>query len=593
MSADTGDKLFPKRIFYRVAFIQAFLILLALASAGLVARHILKRQFLEQSKARLHDALVIRAQSLPPKPDTHWCRLVGMASATRLTLLDRQGNLICDSRPELAVSNVSTRPEVRRALGQSEMAFAWERDFVHAAVAVGDRWVLRGTAPLDDVNETVRFFDTSFGIALGIVALLLGVLSAWLARRLVFPLGRLLVKTQRLITQQPDILSKEDVTREVFDEWADLESNIDRLKRDLAAKTQSLSMEQLELDTIMGAISDAILAVDPEGSPLFYNSRFEVLFGSEDLRRKNLKLWGIFREPDILSTFQEALKQGRTGATRAFPLESQEGVRRYFSLSVSPLRRQDGSVYGALGIFHDVTELKAAEQMRMDFVANGSHELRTPLTVIKGYADTLLLDLKQLGGPSLEFLNSIARNSDRLMNLMNDLLDLSSIESDSIIQKDPLSTRDVTERLLKQLQGAFASKSQSVKTSYAGEVVYADIQRLEQVLVNLLGNANKYTPVGGALAVDWLADGQDIVLKVSDSGPGIPKEHHSRLFERFYRVDKARSREQGGTGLGLAIVKHIMQRHGGSVWVESSAGKGSAFYCRFPGKDGEGDAQFS
>ncbi|MBY0369907.1 PAS domain S-box protein [bacterium] len=569
-----------------MAFVQALLILLALGTAGFVARSLLKKQFLDQAKGRLHDALAITAQAIPPQPPTDWCRKAAERTSTRLILLKPDGSVWCDSRDDNALQNLADRPEVKQAAVRGKMGFAYDRDVLNAAIQAEQApLVLHGSVNLGDIQEILRLFDTSFGLALLGVAVLLGLLSAWLARRLVFPLGRLILKTQRLVSQQPDVLSKEDLSHEVFDEWADLESNIDRLKQDLAAKTQSLSMEQSELDTIMGAISDAILAVDPEGNPLFYNSRFEVLFGSEGLRRRDLKLWGIFREPDILGGFEAALKDGRTGATKAFPLDSKEGIRRYFGLSVSPLRRQDGAIYGALGIFHDVTELKAAEQMRIDFVANVSHELRTPLTVIKGYADTLIEDLKGQGGPSMDFLNSIARNSDRLMNLMNDLLDLSSIESDSIIQKDPLSTKDITQRMLKQLQGAFDSKSQKVETSYGAEVVIADAQRLEQVLVNLLGNANKYTPSAGSLRVEWLRYGEDTILKVSDSGPGIPVEHHGRLFERFYRVDKARSREQGGTGLGLAIVKHIMQRHGGAVWVESATGKGSAFFCRFPGKE--------
>jgi two-component system phosphate regulon sensor histidine kinase PhoR len=200
--------------------------------------------------------------------------------------------------------------------------------------------------------------------------------------------------------------------------------------------------------------------------------------------------------------------------------------------------------------------------------------------VIKGYVDTLIED------PSIqanaEYLQSIARNSERLMLLMNDLLDLSSIESDSFIQKETLSTEEVTARILKQLKGAFDSKKQTVKTELKEKMVYADLHRLEQVLVNLLGNANKYTPQEGEVEINWKSERGGTLLQIRDNGPGIPVEHHSRLFERFYRVDKGRSRDQGGTGLGLAIVKHIMQRHEGSVWVESEIGKGSTFYCWFP-----------
>lgn len=259
-----------------------------------------------------------------------------------------------------------------------------------------------------------------------------------------------------------------------------------------------------------------------------------------------------------------------------------DGSKRFFSISVAPLRRKSGQIYGAVGVFHDVTELKAAEQIRIDFVANVSHELRTPLTSIKGYTDTLLDDVRA-GRPLMkEFLEVIEKNVERLMSLIGDLLDLSSLESTDVMVKTENSTQEVSARVLQQIQGRFLLKGQQVLPVFTAPVVHADSKRLEQVLVNLLDNANKYTPQGGKIFLDWVIDGNDVLLKVKDDGPGIPTEHQTRLFERFYRVDKARSREQGGTGLGLAIVKHIMQRHDGAAWVESKVGHGATFVCRFP-----------
>jgi two-component system phosphate regulon sensor histidine kinase PhoR len=170
-----------------------------------------------------------------------------------------------------------------------------------------------------------------------------------------------------------------------------------------------------------------------------------------------------------------------------------------------------------------------------------------------------------------------------LISLIGDLLDLSSLESADILHKSRVETDEITSRILKQIQGKFDAKSQKVEAQFRATLVWADTRRLEQVLVNLLDNANKYTPAEGKVVVSWESEGADVLLKVKDSGPGIPPEHHARLFERFYRVDKARSRDLGGTGLGLAIVKHILQRHEGAVWVESEIGKGATFVCRFPG----------
>ncbi len=168
------------------------------------------------------------------------------------------------------------------------------------------------------------------------------------------------------------------------------------------------------------------------------------------------------------------------------------------------------------------------------------------------------------------------------MNLMNDLLDLSSLESMDIIQKEKVDTHDATKKIVNQLWAGFASKDQKVDFQINAKTVNADPGRLDQVVVNLLDNANKYTPPGGTITVLWDEGGDDTILTVRDTGPGIPLEHQPRLFERFYRVDKGRSRAEGGTGLGLAIVKHIVQRHGGTVTVESKIGRGAQFICRFP-----------
>jgi len=568
--------------------VQALLVLVALAGSGLAARYFFKAQFIHQVSSQLKDSLLNLSHKLPDPIGSDWCTNSAIGAEFRLTVLGADGKVVCDSRGLEIDATLPSRPEIvsARAHGFGEAVrhsnYFRDEEFLGALLIPGRGVVIRGAVPLSRLSQTMRVVDTSLGLVLIIIALTLVACAIYSARRLVFPLGRLLLKTQGGGDAFSENAVAGDLTREWFDEWSELESNIDHMRRDLMAKTQSLSMEQVELDTIMGAISDAILAVDPEGNPLFYNSRFELLFGGEGLRKRNIKLWAIFRDPEILSAFRAALKDGQRAATKAIPLEQKEGLKSFFSLSVSPLRKSEGTIYGAVGIFHDVTELKSAEQMRIDFVANVSHELRTPLTSIKGYVDTLIDDVNHQKPIMPEFLQIIARNTERLLNLMNDLLDLSSIESADILQKDPLSTLDLTERIVKQMQVGFESKGQTVEWEIKATTVVADTQRIEQVLSNLLINANKYTPSGSRITVIWESQGRDVLLKVKDTGPGIPVEHHSRLFERFYRVDKARAREQGGTGLGLAIVKHIMQRHEGSIWVESKPGEGAVFICRFP-----------
>jgi two-component system phosphate regulon sensor histidine kinase PhoR len=434
----------------------------------------------------------------------------------------------------------------------------------------------------DEIARALHHFDSYFAICYVATTFLLMALAIWSGRRIIFPMARLLAKAKSVL-QEKKGASPDDEYDENFNEWSDLEHSIDSIRKDLESKAESLSIEREELSTLMGAISDAILAIDPQGKPLFFNSRFALLFGNEEqLSKRDILLWEIFRVPEVLEAFQLALTQGKTSAVKAIPIEKELGSKRFFSLSVSPLKKSSGDTYGAVGVFHDVTELKSAEQIRIDFVANVSHELRTPLTSIKGYTDTLLEDVKQGQEISRDFLGTIARNVDRLMNLIGDLLDLSSLESTDVLQKVQVNTEEITQRVMQQLRQNSETKSQQVEAQISASVVTADPKRLEQVLVNLIDNAMKYTPKGGRILVRWEQEQGDVLLKVVDNGPGIPAEHHSRLFERFYRVDKARSREQGGTGLGLAIVKHILQRHDGTVSVESKMGQGSTFICKFP-----------
>jgi len=415
--------------------------------------------------------------------------------------------------------------------------------------------------------------------------------SLFVGRHLYAPLQDLLKKVKNPV----QYLSDQELTRSETEDWAELEFAVDQIRTDLKDKTDALVREREELATLMSALSEAILAVDPEGKPMFYNSQFSLLFTDKvgnSLSTGRARLGEIFRAPSVLQAFDQVLKQGVNQQADVPLFIKKDPVARHFSLSVAPLRHENGPVYGAIGVFHDVTELKRAEKIRIDFVANVSHELRTPLTSIKGYLQTLRQDVARGDyGSAEKFLEVITRNSDRLMRLIEDLLDLSSLESSeshsidsmsSSMLKEEVDLRELTTKVLQQLEPRCIEKSQDIETEYEVDFVRADEERVEQVLVNLLENAIKYTPTAGQLKVRWIPSQMGVQLHVIDNGPGIPQEHQPRLFERFYRVDQARSRELGGTGLGLAIVKHIMQRHGGSVWVVSAVGKGSDFVCEFP-----------
>jgi len=551
-------------------------------SGGFIAHVLFKDQVLSQIEKTLSAQMAHQLRFLEGKPEGVWCQVLKTETHEGFffQIARASGELVCGKYNDFPVI-----PSVFSDLFLENQSshIGYRSDFVVASMPFREGYLLVGATSVSPALLSLSVFDSTLSSWLIAFWILLTGLVIFVSRAFVMPLGRAIQMAQGLIVNREASLTRQAANEEVFGEWSELEQHLEDVRRNLRTASENLFQEKGELDTIMGAISDAIVAVDQQGALLFFNTRFEILFGH---RQQSIKphLWDWFRDPSIVEAFEMGLKQGRPAHTAPIALETHDGLTQHFTLSVSPLRTGGEDVYGALGIFHDVTELKVAEQMRIDFVANVSHELRTPLTSIKGYADTLKVDLESIGSQRthIDYLGTILRNANRLTYLMDDLLDLSSLESHVLLHKEPIDLEELTQRAAKQVEDAIHGKKQTLKTHLSVKTLYADPLRLEQVLVNLLDNASKYTPEGGTIEVYWGQEENFIVLKVSDSGPGIEKAHQSRLFERFYRVDKARSRELGGTGLGLAIVKHILLKHGGNVVVQSELGKGATFICRFP-----------
>jgi two-component system phosphate regulon sensor histidine kinase PhoR len=436
-----------------------------------------------------------------------------------------------------------------------------------------------------DLQKALGEFDSYLTTLFFVVMAVIIGYQAWAAHFFFQPLGRLIQRARELRKTPWDALPAETDESALEDEnpaeWHDLERTLNRIHDDLRLQTTALSREREELSALIGSVSDAILAVDKKEEALFYNSPFALFFKS----KKASNLSEIFRVPEILEAYRVVLSEGSAQNINSSFHVFGHSALRHFSVSIAPLKSKTGEVYGAVGIFHDVTELKQAEQIRIEFVANASHELRTPLTSVKGYVETLKQDFQSGHLESApKFLDVISRNVDRLIFLVNDLLDLSSIESGAELRRELIETREVTEAVFKALEARREVKKQTLSAIYKTEALMADPQRVEQVLINLVYNAIKYTPEGGKIEVIWENDltTDETIVRVSDNGPGVPMEHQSRLFERFYRVDGGRTRDQGGTGLGLSIVKHIMLKHGGTIQIRSTSGQGSEFICRFP-----------
>lgn len=358
-----------------------------------------------------------------------------------------------------------------------------------------------------------------------------------------------------------------------------------RLLRELAA-TEQLRREaddqaSAERQTLFNSMVEGVMLLDSQGRVLLANQSLEQLFGIHtDIRGQTLMESIRLHE---LAALVERLKTEQQGLSAEIELPG--AVPRHFEVNAASVLDREGRPQGAIVVFHDLTRIRQLENTRREFVANVSHELRTPLSLITGCVETLLDGAKDNPAVAEKFLRTIERHSHRLSNLIEDLLTISRLESGGIkLQLEDIDLCEFTGKLLEEMQVRAAERNTTLLNEVpAGLRARADLDRLQQVFVNLVENAIKYGRAAGRMTVTGRArlDGQ-VELCVSDDGPGIPEEAKERLFERFYRADRARSRETGGTGLGLSIVKHIVQSHGGEVWVESEPGHGAKFFFTLP-----------
>ncbi len=352
-------------------------------------------------------------------------------------------------------------------------------------------------------------------------------------------------------------------------------------RRLLVREKELAAQGQARLEALFDSMIEGVLLLDPLGRVELYNRSLERMFQLTTGIR-GLTIIEAFRLPELVKLGEEV--QG-AGEVVGFDLELPGENRRHLQANATLVAGAEGARRGALFVFHDITRLRELERTRQEFVANVSHELRTPLSMIKGYTETLLDGAKDDAERATRFLQVIDRHADRLNFLIDDLLVISKLESGQMpLNLQPIELRGLAGRVLEQF-AARATGRQVMLSNEVGEGLCAtvDVDRLEQVFVNLLDNALKYGPVGGRVTVSGRVNEEGMLeLGIQDDGPGIPPEAQARVFERFYRVDKARSREQGGTGLGLAIVKHIVHAHGGKAWVRIEPGRGATFLFSLP-----------
>jgi two-component system phosphate regulon sensor histidine kinase PhoR len=405
----------------------------------------------------------------------------------------------------------------------------------------------------------------------GLIALAIALpIATWAAGRVTRRLERVVAFARRIA--DGDLSARLDYEGH-DDELAGMEAALNQTAEQLGQSFAELESQRQELATMLDSMQEAVVAITPEGYVRWSNAVMRRIAGTQI--HPGRPLVHAVRDPEVLACIRAALQHSEVRFGRASSL----APGRIFEINAAPLPSG-----GALVVLHDVTGIEAAEKSRRDFIANVSHELRTPLTSIQGYVETLVEDPHPNPETTREFLGVILKNATRMNRLTEDLLALASVESPNYkVTPQPTRASALVEDAIESLGGMVVDSEVELESAGAPDaLIMADPDAMNQVFGNLIENALKYGKAGGRIRVGAQLLETEVEFSVKDFGPGIAFEHLERIFERFYRVDKARSRESGGTGLGLAIVKHIVQAHGGRIWAESELGSGATFHFTLP-----------
>ncbi|HJV35484.1 two-component system histidine kinase PnpS [Geomonas sp.] len=506
------------------------------------------------------------------------------AISARVTVIAPGGEVVADSEvsaeelPKL--ENHWRRPEVQQALkngfGSSLRYSATLRmEMMYVAAPFTGGGMIRLALPLSELERARTRLQKSLAAGL-VVAVVVSLILSYI-------LSNVNSRQLRLLAARASRIGRGEFGNRIpvtgSDELGRLAQVINDMTDRIEQQLERSSSEKNRLDAILTGMGEGVMVTDANGVITLVNPAFCAMLGTgHEVMGK--QLLEITRHPDLYAACREVLKE-RSERHQEISLAEKQAILVHWV----PLVEGD-SLRGAVAVFHDISDLKRMERIRRDFVANVSHELRTPVTVIKGYAETLLSGAVDEDPERRErFLTIIHNHSDRLSSLVRDLLALSELESGDVAldpQKVLLEAAVKHALMLVEQRSEEKGISMEYHPVVAAFAVRADRRRLDQVLINLLDNAVKYSSPGAKVTVSAAEEGQMVRISVSDSGIGIPQKDLPRLFERFYRVDEARSRERGGTGLGLSIVKHIVQAHGGSISVESTVGVGSVFSFTLP-----------
>jgi two-component system phosphate regulon sensor histidine kinase PhoR len=590
-----------RNLFTKLALGFLALLLCVLVAVDFFADRAIRRDYERtgfeqlQAIAQLAQANPPELSALPPeKPEAAaalqtWVQHIA-ASGARVTVVTAEGMVLADSQSDpQTMENHAARPEIVQAFavgsGRSiRHSATLHRDLVYLAVRqgpAGKKYVLRFALPVETVGQLLWPFRKSLWLASGLILLLAGLVVVAVSRKFSGRIERLTAFSRR-VAEGDFRAQASDGTGDALDVLSDsLNQTATRLDKTIRTLTEERNLSS----AILGSMVEGVLVVNAAERVVFANRSFAEILGMGVPPQTGSGLVECVRQTELIEAVHKVL-----GGEPRVEAEIVTGTLRqhYFAATVASVRTTGTD--GAVLVLHDITDLRKLERVRRDFVANVSHEFRTPLTAIQGFAETLLagaMDDPQNRG---RFLEIIVEHSRRLARLTEDLLMLSKMDADRLdFETRRIPVGPFIESCMETAQPRARDKDLRLSVNQPTKIpdIAGDRRRLTEVLQNLLDNAIQYTPAGGQIMVSAEVSGSEVVFTVLDTGIGIPQAEQPRIFERFYRVDVARSREVGGTGLGLAISKHLVEGHGGRIWVESEIGQGAQFHFSVPIFDAE------
>jgi two-component system phosphate regulon sensor histidine kinase PhoR len=592
------------RLFWRLFATYLIVIALSAVGIGVFAGRSARNFYITHTEAELQARAQLVREQVGADPGAvsadaleTLMRKLGAASGTRLTLISTGltgspvGTVLADSDSAPAeMGDHSDRPEYRdAAAGEVGVAIrhstTLDEEMMYVAVPLGHDGevtaVVRAAIPLTRVNRALAALYWRIALATIAVAVLAALIGLFVSRRISAQIRDVKEGAERLAGG--DFTYKLLVPRTL--EFAAVAESLNSMGEELDAKIGTLTRERNEREAVLASMVEGVLAVDADERIIALNEAAAALAGVTPEEAEGRLVQEVLRNPDL----QHVVAQTLSGHQ---PIEADIVLRvgaeeRSLQANGTLLRAGDGQASaGAVVVLNDVTRLKRLEAVRRDFVANVSHELKTPVTSIKGFAETLQDGALDDPETARRFIGIIVGQADRLNSIIADLLSLATLEQregESRLTLEDADMCEVVRVAVEVCEPKAHAKGIAIEVSCAACLLSSvNVPLLEQAVVNLVDNAVKYSSTGSSIEVGLTETDDEVVVFVVDQGPGVPREHLPRLFERFYRVDKARSRDLGGTGLGLAIVKHIAQAHGGSVSVDSVVGRGSTFRIHLP-----------